>query len=213
MLWGNSILFFHRKLGTESCLTLYYPMNCSPPGSSMEFSRQEYWNGLLFPSSGNLPNPGIEPPALRVDSLSTGSSGKPLKVTFPQWVHQFPFPPTVHKGLLFSTSSSTAFINVWGFFDDSYSGRYVEHLFMCLLAVCLFRKISIQEFCLYFNWVVWVFLILKYMNSLYILDINPLLDISFAKILCPFSRHCKYLLPLCFVDSFSSLYKSFFCLM
>ena len=28
---------------------------------SKEFSRQEYWSGLLFPTPGNLPNPGIEP--------------------------------------------------------------------------------------------------------------------------------------------------------
>ena len=33
---------------------------------SMGFSRQEYWSGLLFPSPGDLPDPGIEPasPAL-----------------------------------------------------------------------------------------------------------------------------------------------------
>ena len=31
----------------------------SPP--SMEFSRQEYWNGLPFPSPGDLPNPGVKP--------------------------------------------------------------------------------------------------------------------------------------------------------
>ena len=33
---------------------------------SMEFSRQEFWSGLSFPSPGDLPNPGIEPgsPAL-----------------------------------------------------------------------------------------------------------------------------------------------------
>ena len=33
---------------------------------SMEFSRQEYWSGLPFPSPGDLPNPGIKPgsPAL-----------------------------------------------------------------------------------------------------------------------------------------------------
>ena len=38
---------------------------------SMEFSRQEYWSGLLFPSPGDLPNPGIEPgsPALQTDAL------------------------------------------------------------------------------------------------------------------------------------------------
>ena len=28
---------------------------------SMEFSRQEYWSGLLCPSPGDPPNPGIEP--------------------------------------------------------------------------------------------------------------------------------------------------------
>ena len=39
----------------------------------MEFSRHEYWSGLPFPSSGNLPNPGIEPrsPALRADYFFT----------------------------------------------------------------------------------------------------------------------------------------------
>ena len=35
----------------------------------MGFPRQEYWNGLPFPSPGNLPDPGIEPmsPALQED--------------------------------------------------------------------------------------------------------------------------------------------------
>ena len=27
---------------------------------SMGFSRQEYWGGLLFPSPGDLPDPGIK---------------------------------------------------------------------------------------------------------------------------------------------------------
>ena len=37
----------------------------------MEFSRQEYWRGLLFPSPEELPNTGIEPwsPAWQTDSL------------------------------------------------------------------------------------------------------------------------------------------------
>ena len=35
----------------------------------MEFSRQEYWSGLLCPPPGDLPDPGIEPvsPALQTD--------------------------------------------------------------------------------------------------------------------------------------------------
>ena len=38
---------------------------------SMGFSRQGYWSGLLFPSPGDLPDPGIEPrfPALQADAL------------------------------------------------------------------------------------------------------------------------------------------------
>ena len=28
---------------------------------SVGFSRQEYWNGLPFPSPGDLPNPGSNP--------------------------------------------------------------------------------------------------------------------------------------------------------
>ena len=38
---------------------------------SMEFSRQEYWSGLPFPSPGDLPNPGNEPGSLasQADSL------------------------------------------------------------------------------------------------------------------------------------------------
>ena len=41
----------------------------APP--TMGFSRQEYWSGLLFPSSGDLPNPGIKPwsPKFQADSL------------------------------------------------------------------------------------------------------------------------------------------------
>ena len=47
---------------------------------SMEFSRQEYWSGLPFPSPGNLPKPGIEPglPALQADSLPAEPPGKPF---------------------------------------------------------------------------------------------------------------------------------------
>ena len=39
---------------------------------SMEFSRQEYWSGLSFPSLGDLPNPGIEPMSLEPPALARG---------------------------------------------------------------------------------------------------------------------------------------------
>ena len=44
---------------------------------SMGFSRQEYWNGLPFPSPGDLPNPGVEARcvALQVDFLPSEPPG------------------------------------------------------------------------------------------------------------------------------------------
>ena len=51
---------------------------------SMEFSRQEYWSGLPFPSPGDLPDPGIKPgsPALQADALPSEPSGKHQ---YPHW--------------------------------------------------------------------------------------------------------------------------------
>ena len=72
---------------------------------SMAFSRQEYWNGLPFPSPGDLPDPGIEPTARcllhwQVDSLPLAPLGKaqvtpgaPLK---PLWGLDGSNPPSPH---------------------------------------------------------------------------------------------------------------------
>ena len=45
----------------------------------MEFSKPEYWSGYLFPSPGDLPNPGVKPrsPTLQADSISAESPEKP----------------------------------------------------------------------------------------------------------------------------------------
>ena len=42
---------------------------CQAP-LSMEFSRQEYWSGLPFPSPGDLPNQGIKPMASASSALA-----------------------------------------------------------------------------------------------------------------------------------------------
>ena len=49
----------------------------------IEFSRQEYWSGLPFPSPADLPNPGIDPgsPTLQEDSLLSDPPGKSLDVS------------------------------------------------------------------------------------------------------------------------------------
>ena len=44
---------------------------CQAP-LSLEFSRQEYWSGLLCPSPGELPSPGIKPTSLTSPSLAGG---------------------------------------------------------------------------------------------------------------------------------------------
>ena len=53
----------------------------------MEFSRQEYWSGLPFPSPGELPDPGIQPrcPVLQADST----------VWAPREAQSFPYPPLI----------------------------------------------------------------------------------------------------------------------
>ena len=70
---------------TQSHPTLCDPMDCAhqaPP--SMEFSRQEYWSGLPFPSPGHLPDPGIEPrsPPVQADTLLSEPPGKLTLVQF-----------------------------------------------------------------------------------------------------------------------------------
>ena len=63
----------------------------------------------------------------------------------------------------------------------------VEHLFMCLLAICM----SSLVFFLLFDWV--VFLALSCMSCLYILIINPLSVVSFA-IIFSHSEDCLFTL-------------------
>ena len=96
-LWGHRWFFFPPSSQTkclnraslekdsEGSRTLLLLFSCSVMSDSfltpwtiacqvllsMEFSRQEYWSGLPFPSPGDLPDPGIKPasPALQADSL------------------------------------------------------------------------------------------------------------------------------------------------
>ena len=46
----------------------------------MGFPGQEYWNGVSFPSLGDLPDPGIEPTSLTSPALAGGffTTGPPI---------------------------------------------------------------------------------------------------------------------------------------
>ena len=75
---------------TQLCLTLCDTMD----DTAMEFSGPEYWSGWLFPSPGDLPNPGSEPrsPILQADYL-----------TAVEWADYFPL-----KWVAYSFSSGSS---------------------------------------------------------------------------------------------------------
>ena len=57
-----------------SCVQLFVTLwtVAHQPPLFMEFSRQEYWSGLPFPSPGDLPDPGIKPTSLLSPALASG---------------------------------------------------------------------------------------------------------------------------------------------
>ena len=63
------------------CPTLCDPMDCNPPGSSVQrFPREEYWSELPFPSPGDLSHSGIKPmsPARAGKFFTAEPPGKPF---------------------------------------------------------------------------------------------------------------------------------------
>ena len=72
------VLCYVWLIATPSAIAYQAPL-------SVEFSRQEYWNELPFPTPGHLPNPGIEPASLcllhwQADSLSLCCLGSPWRL-------------------------------------------------------------------------------------------------------------------------------------
>ena len=67
-----------KSLGRVQLFTTPWTVAFQAP-LPMEFSRQEYWSGLPFPSPGDIPKPGIEPRSLplKADALPSETPGKP----------------------------------------------------------------------------------------------------------------------------------------
>ena len=71
---NHSHIKLHKCSVIQLCLTLCHPMGLQSHQAplSMEFSWQEYWSRLSFPTPGDLLNPGTEPVSL----VSPASAGR-----------------------------------------------------------------------------------------------------------------------------------------
>ena len=193
----------------QSCPTLFDPIDSSPPGSPVPGilqARTLEWGAIPFSNACKW--------KVKVKSLSrvrllatpwTAAHQAPLSMGFSRqeyWsrvplpsLQQYtsvPFSPRSHQHLLFVVFLMIAILTevrwyvIVALICKSLVTSNVEHLFVCLLAICIFfEKMSVHIFCTFFNWVVFFFfffLMLDCVSCLYILDINSLSIISFASI-------------------------------
>ena len=73
-LCGLNLLLFNNGgggLATKLCLATPWTRACQAP-LPVEFSRQEYWCGVPFPTPGHLPHPGIQAMSLASPALASG---------------------------------------------------------------------------------------------------------------------------------------------
>ena len=129
-------------------------MDCSPAGSSVhEFSRQEYWNGLPFPSPEDLLNPGIEPgsPVLQADSLLSEPPWKsPFHLSYLNYWHM-----ASHSiCILFCVAYSDQFPvdrYLICFHNDHFIVSIFVFMCQCVYSICSRRGIVGSEVCVFKN--------------------------------------------------------------
>ena len=129
---------------------------------SMGFPRQEYWSGLPFPSSGDLPVPGTEPmsPALAGGFITAEPPGKPDSiVNSVNWQY---YEPTSVSSQMFSFSSlfnSLTFNITWAQSKFSRKPTCSESKF------CFHRFLNL--FSIHYTWLLWIFNGVTHINSFF----------------------------------------------
>ena len=131
---------------------------------------------------------------------------KKLPNCLPKWLYHFAVPPTMNDSTCCSTTSPA--FGVMSVLDFGHSNRSVvvshcffnslmahdmEHLFIWLFSMCISSLLKcLYFFCPFWNWV-FIFLLLSFKTSLFILDNNSLLN-TYLQVVSP---------SLCLVFSFS----------
>ena len=103
-------LKWSRSVMSDSFATPWTAAYQAPP--SMRFSRHEYWNGLPFPSPGDLPDSGTEPgsPALQAEALPSEPPGKLY----------------THKGAKIKKTGITQYQQMRSYWNPSFADRRIN---------------------------------------------------------------------------------------
>ena len=113
---------------------------------SLEFSSQEYWNGLSLPTLGDLPDPGIKPTSF----ASAGIGRRHKRCRFDVWVGTIPWrrkcqaPPVFLTGK-FHRQRSLAGCSPWGLkeSDTTEHARLNKLYFLWHCALKLVQKTNL----------------------------------------------------------------------